>query len=197
MCTLVKAQTDSLKVSESDSLLLLNDSGYFAQKAFVKGFRNKWNMQPHSPLKATLKSAVIPGWGQMYNGKAKEGSFARKYWKVPIVYAGIGTCIGFIIYNDQKYQYFKREYIYQADNDPNTNPVINASNLFEIQDQYHRWRDVSYFCLAGVYILQVIEANVDAHLFYYDVGKDLSMQLHPTLIPQGSIRPGIGLSLTF
>ena len=183
--------------AQSDSLILVNDSGAFAQSAAVKGFRNKWNMQPHSPMKATLKSAIFPGWGQMYNGKAKQGSFARKYWKVPVVYAGVGTCVAFIVYNNNKYQHFKREYIYQADGDPTTNPEVNASNLFEIQDQYHRWRDVSYFCLAGVYLLQIIEANVDAHLFYYDVSKDLTLSIQPTLMPQSNLKPGIGLSLTF
>ena len=154
-------------------------------------------MQPHSPMKATLKSAIIPGWGQMYNGHAKQGSILKKYWKVPVVYAGVGTCVAFIVYNNNKYQYFKREYIYQADGDPATNPEINASNLFEIQDQYHRWRDVSYFCLAGVYLLQIIEANVDAHLFYYDVSKDLTLGVQPVLLPQSNYRPGIGLSLSF
>jgi hypothetical protein len=86
-----------------------------------------------------------------------------------------------------------------ADGDPNTNMTIDAnpSRLSEVQDQYHRWMDVSYMCLAGVYILQIIDANVDAHLFYYDVGNDLSLQVHPSFISTGQINPGVGVTFGF
>lgn len=154
----------------------------------ASGFKQKWNMQPHSPLKATIYAAVLPGSGQAYN---------KKYWKMPIVYAGLGTCVGFIIYNTDKYRYFKGQYIAQIDGDPSTNPDVNASNLDAIQEQYRRWLDVSYMALFGVYIFQIIDANVDGHLFYYNIDKDLSLQMQPCLMPVGNIKPGIGLTLKF
>jgi hypothetical protein len=139
-----------------------DDSTEF-RSAFRRKFSSRWNMQPHSPLKATCYSALLPGLGQGYN---------KKYWKIPIVYAAMGTAVGFIIVNNNNYQYYKRQYIASADGDPSTIPAIEASNLFEIQEQYHRWRDVSYMFLGAAYVLQLIDANVDGHFFYYDISKD-------------------------
>lgn len=180
--TSVVAQTDTTATDTASA------GRNAAQKAGSGKFAAKWNMQPHSPLKATIFSTVLPGAGQAYN---------KKYWKMPIVYAGIGTCVGFIIYNNNKYQYYKGQYIAQIDGDPNTVPEINATNLDVIQEQYHRWRDVSYMALFGVYIFQIIDANVDGHLFYYNVDKDLTMQITPGIINTGSLQPALGLSFTF
>jgi hypothetical protein len=144
-------------------------------------------------------SAVFPGGGQIYNGMHKEGSFFKKYWKVPVVYGAVATCIYFIDFNTKQYRFYRDQYVAFADGDPNTNMTIDAnpSRLSEVQDQYHRWMDVSYMCLAGVYILQIIDANVDAHLFYYDVGNDLSLQVHPSFISTGQINPGVGVTFGF
>jgi Family of unknown function (DUF5683) len=154
---------------------------------FRRKFSKKWNMQPHSPLKATCYSAMLPGLGQGYN---------KKYWKIPIVYAAVGTTLGFIIVNNKNYQYYKTQYIASADGDPNTVSEVEASNLFEIQEQYHRWRDVSYMCLGAAYVLQLIDANVDGHFFYYDISKDVKLQWTPTWM--GAVnKPGVGLQLNF
>jgi Family of unknown function (DUF5683) len=67
-----------------------DDSTEF-RSAFRRKFSSRWNMQPHSPLKATCYSALLPGLGQGYN---------KKYWKIPIVYAAMGTAVGFIIVNN-------------------------------------------------------------------------------------------------
>ena len=144
----------------------------------------------HSPLKATIYSAVLPGAGQVYN---------KKIWKVPIVYAGLGTCAGFIIYNNQKYHRFLDAYIAETDGDETTinDTPYSASSLFDIQDTYHSWRDLSYICLVGVYVLQIIDASVDAHLWYFDVSDDLSLNWRPSLIDTGRLNGGISLSLQF
>jgi len=163
---------------------------------FRKGFIYRWNMQPHSPLKATLYGAMLPGTGQIYNGRKKEGSFVRKYWKVPIVYAGVGTCIGFIVFNDNQYKIYKKEYIASVTGGERTMGGTPAQ-LNEIQEQYHQWRDLSYLALAGVYLLQIIDANVDAHLFYYDVSRDLGLYFHPSVVNTGYVSPGLGLTLRF
>lgn len=116
---------------------------------------------------------------------------------MPIVYAGLGTCVGFIIFNTKQYRYYKDQYIAQIDGDPTTNPDVNASNLDAIQEQYHKWMDVSYMALFGVYLFQIIDANVDGHLFYYNIDKDLSLQMQPCLMPIGNVKPGLGLTLKF
>lgn len=190
--------------SQTDSLMSKNDSIYAPDTSqfktdFRKKFSSRWHTQPHSPLRATLYSAIIPGAGQIYNGNKKEGSFARKYWKVPVVYAGIATCVVFIDYNTRKYHYYRDQYIAYADDDPNTIPTLNGdpNQINKVQDQFHRWMDVSYMSLAAVYIFQIIDANVDAHLFYFDVGKELSFQFHPSFVNTGQIKTALGLTIGF
>jgi hypothetical protein len=147
----------------------------------------KWNME-HSPLKATVMAAVLPGAGQVYN---------RKYWKLPILYAGMGTCVYFIADNTREYRKWRDSYIAANDGDPATVPAYDPAKyrLDYAQDLYRRWTELSYMALLGVYILQVIDANVDAHLFYFDVSPDLSLQIHPSLLNTGRAYPGIGISL--
>lgn len=157
---------------------------------------SKWQIKPVSPLKASVFSALIPGGGQLYNGIHANKSILGKYWKVPIVYAGLGTCYAFIQFNKKEYRYYKAQYLASVDDDPTTIAEINASteSIRRVQEQYHQWMDLSYICLAGVYLLQIIEANVDAHLFYFDVSKDLSFHWLPALIPQWG-QPAAGLSM--
>lgn len=154
------------------------------------GFSEKWNMQPHSPMKATIYSAVLPGAGQIYN---------KKWWKAVIVYAGIGTCAYFIKWNDDNYLTYRRAYIAAIDGDPNTVPAIEGDAAFfnQWQDQYRRWRDVSYMALLGVYVLQIIDANVDGHLFYYDISPDIQLSIQPSLVPADKVKPGIGITFNF
>ncbi len=163
---------------------------------FRRGFIYRWNMQPHSPLKATLYSSILPAAGQVYNGNKKEGSWARKYWKVPVVYAGLGTCVGFITFNHKQYQRFKNEYIASITGGERTMGGT-PDQLNRIQEQYHQWRDLSYLALAGVYLLQIIDANVDAHLYYYDVSRDLGLYVHPSTVHTGYISPALAVSITF
>lgn len=176
-----KAQSDTLiGLSTVDTTVVEKPSSWKA----------KWNMEPHSPLRATVYSAVIPGTGQIYNGK---------WWKSLIVYAGMGTCVYFIADNNKNYQLYKSAYIASVDNDPNTVPTIDGNSAFfnQWQEQYHRWRDVSYMALVGVYVLQIIDANVDGHLFYYDVSPDISLSIHPSVSMSDRVRPGFGLQINF
>lgn len=186
-----KSKNDTI-VSEFSSV----DTAGLGYSKFRRGFVYKWNMQPHSPLKATIYTMALPGAGQIYNGHKKEGSFVRKYWKVPIVYAGIGTCIGFIVFNTEQYNVFKKEYIASVTGGERTMGGT-PDQLFQIQEQYHRWMDVSYMALLGVYVLQIIDANVDAHLFYYDVSRDLGLYVHPSVVNTGYVSPALGMTLRF
>jgi hypothetical protein len=104
----VAAQQDSL-LTTMDTLNVAQDSIFVPDTSkfktdLRKKFSMRWHTYPHSPLRATIYSAVLPGLGQIYNGHKKEGSVFRKYWKVPVVYGGIATCIAFIGYNTKKYR---------------------------------------------------------------------------------------------
>ncbi len=144
----------------------------------------------HSPRKATIMSAIVPGLGQAYN---------KKYWKIPVVYAGIGVAVYFIQDNTKNYKYFKEQLIFELDDNPNTlnTSGYTSTKLDEIQNTYRRWLDISYMSLAGVYILNIIDANVDGHLFHFDVDENLSLNLRPTFNPAFNANTGISLSLNF
>lgn len=145
----------------------------------------------HSPRKATILSAVLPGAGQAYN---------RKYWKIPVVYAAAGTSIFFIIRNNSIYKDYRTAYTYRIDNDTLTNDLKykNLANetVRSERERFLRYRDISILCLIGVYALNIIDANVDAHLFYFDVGEDLSLSWQPAFRPF-SYKPGLNFGLTY
>jgi hypothetical protein len=147
-------------------------------------------LREHSVKKATIMSAVLPGLGQVYN---------RKWWKVPIVYAGLGTCIYFIDDNTSNYTYFRDQLIAELDSDPSTlnETEFNSTQLRQITDQYRRWLDLSYISLGLVYALNIIDAHVDAHLFRFDVSEDLTLHWQPQLIPGPRASAGVGLVLNF
>lgn len=150
-------------------------------------------VKKHSPKKATIYSAILPGLGQIYN---------RKWWKVPILYAGfagVGYAIGF---NQKYYLDFRQALKDRIDDDPNTiDPYVNkysAANLDELQQYYRKNRDLSYIILGAVYVLNIIDANVDAHLFDFDVSNDLSMNIKPAAIPTyAGYGGGLALTLKF
>lgn len=144
----------------------------------------------HSPKRATILSALLPGAGQIYN---------RKYWKAPIAWGGLGTCIYFIQRNNTELQRYKTAYLAQVDGDPATvdefNGRFSPETVRNVADQYQRWRDLSYICLAGVYILNVVDAAVDGYFVHFDVGDDLSLDLGPSLPLAAQGATGLSLRL--
>ena len=144
--------------------------------------------QRHSPRMATLFSAVLPGAGQIYN---------RKYWKAPLVWGGLGVSFWFIQRNTKEYQRYKTAYLAVADGDPSTidefEGRISASQLLDATDTYRKWRDISYIAISAVYILNIVDACVDAHFVRFDVGRDLSMRLGPSLEFAAMGSPGISI----
>jgi hypothetical protein len=129
----------------------------------------------HSPKKAAIFSACLPGLGQAYN---------KKYWKIPVLYAGMGAFGYFIHYTHGQYRTFKDAYVLRTDGDSTTiddQPDYSESQLKENVDFYRRYRDLNIILLAAVYALNIVDANVDAHLFTFDVSNDLSMEMRPSL----------------
>lgn len=143
----------------------------------------------HSPRKASIYSAVLPGLGQIYN---------RKIWKVPVVYAGLGG-FGYMTYSNQsQFNRYKNAYINRQNGLPDEfSSSMSAQGLLNEMDRFRRYRDLSILGVIVFYTLQIIDANVDANLFDFDVSDDLSMSLQPTVIvPQNSQFLTTGITLT-
>jgi hypothetical protein len=143
--------------------------------------------------KAALFSAVIPGTGQIYN---------KKYWKPPILYAGL-IALGYSInFNNKNYQIFKKAYLYRVDGDSTTvdnyeTVYPDANALLVRKDYYRRTRDLMWIILSGVYVLNIIDAYVDGQLSDFDISDDLSMKAQPGLQFAFGKTPVPSLALTF
>ncbi|MBT6699995.1 MAG: hypothetical protein HOB15_06255, partial [Flavobacteriales bacterium] len=122
-----------------------------------------------SPKKAAIYSAVIPGAGQIYT---------KKYWKVPIIYGGLVTSAYFINDNNNQYKEYREAALlsYETGEDQ---LGYTYSELITLKDHYKRNREISYFSFVGVYILNIIDASVNAHLFHFDVSDDISLNIRP------------------
>lgn len=131
----------------------------------------------HSPKKAAIYSAVLPGLGQVYN---------KKYWKLPIVYGLMGTTTYLALTNRASYLDYKQAYIYRTDDDPLTVdnfPSLNENQLQVKRNSFRRDMEFYFILTAAVYALNIVDASVDAHLFDFDISSDLSMNLSPAMQP--------------
>jgi hypothetical protein len=167
-------------------LFLATGFSAFSQKADVDSVKTKKPVAVHSPRKATIYSAVLPGLGQIYN---------RKYWKVPIVYGGFVTLGYFINFNNNEYTKYRQAYSDIIDNDPNTNSHMslkvnpsllkpeNKADYTEAlrgaKDGWRRNRDLVVIGTAVFYALNIIDASVDAHFFNFDISDDLAIKWAP------------------
>jgi len=127
-----------------------------------------------SPRKAAILSSVLPGLGQIYN---------KRYWKVPIIYAGLLTSTYYINDNNIQYKRYKNAYLKRLDNNPNNDDFVgeySSCDLLILKDFYRRNREISILCFLGTYIINILDASVDSHLFDYDISEDISLQIKPT-----------------
>lgn len=127
---------------------------------------------PH-PGKATLYSILLPGLGQAYNGE---------YWKIPIYWGGLVASVHYYNLNNTNYLRYKRIYNEATDPESTTKPPISADAALYYRDVFRRWRDYSIVAILGVYLLQIIDANVFAYMQDFDVSDDLSMHIAPAVI---------------
>ncbi|MBW7840431.1 MAG: hypothetical protein H3C36_12510 [Chitinophagaceae bacterium] len=181
-------KTDTLLRSAQDSTLLNAPN---QKEESIKG-ADTTSVKKFSPRKATIRSAILPGWGQAYN---------KKYWKIPIVYGALGTSAGFFFYNLNTYKGLKQSVIYRLDNDPSNDNLVPArfSHLSTEALIFYRnsfRRDIDYSVLAFILLwgLNVVDATVDAHLKGFDVSPNLSMKLKPHFSSETNTA---GLSLVF
>jgi hypothetical protein len=153
----------------------------------------KGDINPLSPAKAAFYSAILPGLGQAYN---------KRYWKIPIVYAAIGTGIYFTIDNNKKFNQYRDEYKKRLANggsydtsDPNYGR-LSTESVIRGQKFYQKNRDLSVLITAGLYILNIVDANVDAHLLQFNVNDDLSLKPDLQTNPY-TFKQDVGITLTY
>lgn len=125
------------------------------------------------PARASLFSAMIPGLGQFYNGD---------YWKIPIVYAGLIATGYFITSNNQQFKRYKMMYYETSDPESALYEKFNPETMKYYKDTYRRFRDYSILAGIAVYALNIIDANVFAHLQDFDVSDDLSASFTPGIV---------------
>ncbi len=157
--------------------LIKPGTAYAQQKAEIETEFDTVVIKKHSPTKATLFSVVLPGLGQVYN---------KKYWKIPIIYAGFGIFTYFIVKNSKEYKKYLEAYNYVVSGD--TMPIDNdyaykydKDQLLQGKNYYRRNMEVSYILTGVWYILNIIDASVDAHFFDYDISDDLSIRIDPMI----------------
>ena len=139
-------------------------------------------VDPLRPSKAAFYSAILPGLGQAYN---------KKYWKIPIVYGALATGIYFYLDNDSEYNRYRDAYKNRlagytndefwgvdSNGDPLNAPKISNDGLIRAQRTLRRNKEISLLVTIGLYALQIIDANVDAHLLQYNVDENLSIRPH-------------------
>lgn len=168
-----------------DTSLLLSNS--LSDKE-IKLYSKEKKVWIPNPARATWLAVVFPGGGQIYN---------RKYWKLPIIYGGFVGCAYALNWNNQMYSDYSQAYLDIMDDNPNTNSFLdllppgydvdgNMEYLKKVikrkKDSFRRYRDLSIFCFIGVYIVSIIDAYVDAELASFDISKDLSLKMEPTII---------------
>lgn len=164
------------------------------------------------PKRALWLSAICPGLGQIYN---------RRYWKLPIIvgaYVGLGYGTA---WNNRMLGDYNKAYRDIMDNDPNTRsymnfypPTVDESSIDKTwlqkalrnkRDYYRRYRDICIIAMVGVYLINIIDAYVDASLAHFDISPDLSLRVRPSVINSNEITPGtlrtatygLGCSLNF
>ena len=133
-------------------------------------------IDPLRPSKAAFYSAILPGAGQAYN---------KKYWKIPIVWGAIGTGVYFYLRNDRQFDRYRDAYKRRLAgftddefSDENGNPLISNDGLIRAQQQFRRNKEISLLVTIGLYALNIIDANVDAHLLQFNVDENLTLRPH-------------------
>lgn len=205
----VEQHVDVAQLTSADSALYIYNKVDTIETE--KRAKRDWSTWAPNPRRAMWLAVVLPGAGQIYN---------RKYWKLPIVYGGFMGCIYAWRWNNQMYRDYSQAYMDIMDDDPTTQSynqflhlgaeVTDANktryqNLFKKRkDYYRKYRDLSIFCLIGVYALSIIDAYVDASLSQFDISKDLSLKIEPSVIngksgsnPLKSSALGLQCSLNF
>lgn len=178
----------SQEENENEELKIVTE-----EVAVKKKKRRKKKIRPYEPLapaRAAFYSAIVPGLGQAYTGK---------YWKIPIVYGAIGAGIYFYTFNNEQYNeardLFKRRLAGLPDGD-NRLSILDNEQLIDRQRRFRRDQELSILVTVGLYVLNIVDANVSAHLQQFNISKDLSF--NPKLnFNEFDAKPNYGVSLNY
>ncbi len=185
-------QLDSIQGNLKSQGVVVEDSIFIKQEI----------INPLSPAKAAFYSAIIPGLGQAYN---------KSYWKIPIVVAALGTSIYAYNYNNQLYKRFRTAYkrrlagftddefydLAPYSDEELTEPEYSTTALQSAQENYQEDRDLMLLVTIGIYVLNIIDANVDAHLKQFNVDDKLSVDFQPYMdYNKITAGPNYGMALT-
>lgn len=175
--------SDTLATKNDDRVIVVTDSILHTEE-----------YNPLAPARAAFYSAVLPGLGQVYN---------KKYWKIPIIYAGMAAGVYFYKQQDEDYNRFrdayKRRLAGYTDDEfygPGTTPTISNERLINAQKSAQKNKSISIIVTVAFYLLNVVDANVDAHLKQYEVSDDLSLQPNFEVNPYNA-HTQYGMSLTY
>lgn len=127
-------------------------------------------IDPLRPAKAAFYSAILPGLGQIYN---------KKYWKLPLVYGAIGTSVYFFLDSQKNYNLYRNEYKSRLAGNTSNSDYLNGlsdNQLISAQKQFQRNRDLSALFIVGFYVLNIIDANIDAALSQFNVSEKLAFK---------------------
>jgi hypothetical protein len=204
----LRVRRDSISNLPTDTLPFLSDTIQYNDTSIKKTASGKdtvvFKKKVHLPRRATIRSLIIPGWGQVYN---------KKYWKVPIVYAAIGFPAYLFDYNRKWYNRTKYALSIVANNrytgttaedslkrvHPDLKIFVDGhdqGSLINYRNEFRRDMDYAILFTILMWGLNVVDATVDAHLKGFDVGDELSIRIKPSML-QNSMGPGISLVINF
>jgi hypothetical protein len=185
MLSTLRAQ-DSVRVVRNETDTLIAES---RDTVLLKSYATRY-----SPRKALLYAAVLPGLGQIYN---------KKYWKLPLVYGGLIFTGYYVNLFSDKYHTSKVQLFYNLDHDPDNENYVHpesgytTSYLRSAVDFYRRQRDFMIILMGATYLLQIIDAHVDAHLKEFDLNPNLKVSIEPTMEQNSLLGRQTGIALVF
>ncbi len=192
-CLWVTAQKDSLRMVDNGKLVLLDTLKISKNKSsIILAKKDSVSKAKHDPHKATLRSAIIPGWGQAYN---------REYWKIPIVYGALSVPTVTFIYNNTWLHRTEKAFdilVSGGDSDA-VNPKLKgltSESLQYYRNSFRKDRDYSILFFLLAWSLNIADATVFAHLKDFDVSRDLSMHIQPDY-NTSTKSPSLGLVLNY
>jgi len=183
----VDTQVDTLKLPHLTTAKIIEKTKKRVQSDTL-------HFKQHDPKTASWL-AIIPGAGQIYN---------KKYWKLPIVYGGLGATGFLIYYYADLTAIYRKEYVARMNGDTEKlNPKFADKpdyNILEVRNLYRRNMEICIAACTVIYLLSILDACVDAHLYYYDISDNLSLGIKPKINYNpinGGTAPGMGLIVKF
>ncbi len=174
---------DTVLIKQDTSVIIRGDSTIVKQNAPDTSGQSLLSLDKttkrYNPKVATLRSLILPGWGQWYN---------KKYWKIPIVYGALGITAGVFFYNLKTYKLLRLGVVYLSDSIPGNDRLVDPQfaglsleSLRFYRNAYRQNIDYSVLFFLVLWGLNVVDATVDAHLKAFDVSSDIGMRIKPEI----------------